>query len=190
MPEDPISSFSSDDAIEVVPSYTLAGCSCIGFYAVCLCGGAQYMRGQPAHLLAVVRCQSDRAADAARNHLLSSMALGQHGSHPTMDGGMHAASSDRHARFAMQIQAAAPLSIPSHAASAAAHRFPDDLPRAVSEACRLVFSPPRTQAGSQAIDVSPPPHGNESGSQQQGSHSVALTAAYSLPTSEAFDASP
>ena len=160
--EDPISSFS-DDLVEIPQPRMSPGCSCIGFYAICLCGGAQYMRAHPVDLVVEAPCRSDLwCADTSSQRDVSSSVpspgLSHHetaASQPTMEGGMYGGEDDRRALFAFEVQAAAPISIPDDAARAAAHRFPGDLDRAVGEACRLVLSPPQRQA--ETIDVSSSP---------------------------------
>lgn len=94
--EDPISSFSDGGCNEFPRQFAEAGCSCIGFYGVCLCGGAQYMRsGQPSvDAVAEAPCQSDLWCAQASGRRVGLLSLPSRApthdetATPTMDGGM------------------------------------------------------------------------------------------------------
>lgn len=136
--DDPIQSFSEENSIEsfspnanrVSQPLVSAGCSCIGFYAICLCGGAEYMRASPVDLDAgrqTIGMEGGVCEDEVGPQNIQT--------NPEMRGGMVPSTPpQQHTPSSTYWQLLA-LGVPAPTAREAARRFSDDLDAALDWAC-------------------------------------------------------
>ena len=139
------------------------GCSCVGMFGVCLCGYVH--RAEQA-----LKERSSSTGEQSPSRNETSLSLDgplarQNEPTPSMDGASFSLASglqgcidldaescseemDFGCSQAHQVQRQCPVPISMQVAKQAVQRFPDDLPRAIAESCRLACSPTRQRSRS------------------------------------------